>query len=243
MIDAVLFDLDGTLILFDETLFFKNYSEKLYLQFADIMKAPEFVSRLMEATQKMTDNDGSRNNAEVFIDHFKNGLPIPAETLWQRFANFYENEFHQFQSLMKPAEGAREVVEFVKARNLKTVIATNPMFPLNVQLMRLKWAGLDDIEFDLITHVENFNFCKPKLDYYRAIAEHIDVDPKKCIMIGNDPFNDMIAANIGMITYLTTDSEHISIELSRELAKNDKLELPKPDFKGKLKDVVKLAIF
>ena len=53
-------------------------------------------------------------------------------------------------------------------------------------------------------------------------------------MVGNDPFNDMIASKTGMKTYLTTDSEAYSIELSRELAKHTKLELPEPDFKGTL---------
>ena len=243
IIEAVLLDLDGTLILFDELLFFKAYSEKLYLSFADIMSAEDFGKRLMYATQQMTDNDGKRNNAAVFIEHFRDGLDISREKLWQRFENFYQNEFQQFQPLMHPADGAREVVQFIKQKNLKTVIATNPMFPLSVQLMRLQWAGVGDIEFDLITHVENFNSCKPKLEYYRAISERIAVPPQNCLMIGNDPFNDMIAAKIGMKTYLTTDSEHISIELSRELAQNDKLELPRPDFKGKLKDVPQLDIF
>ncbi|NOZ62121.1 MAG: HAD family hydrolase [Calditrichaeota bacterium] len=243
MIEAVLFDLDGTLILFNETEFFKAYSGKLYLSFRDILPSDDFVKRLMYATQKMTDNDGRQNNAAVFVEYFKDGLNISVESLWQRFENFYTNEFHQFQPLMKPADGAREVVEFMKEKNLKLVIATNPMFPLNVQLMRLDWAGLSDIEFDLITHVENFSFCKPKLEYYQSISDKIGVPAENCLMVGNDPFNDMIASKIGMETYLTTDSAHISIELSRELAKNDKLELPTPDYKGLLKDVPELDIF
>ena len=243
MIEAVLFDLDGTLILFNETEFFKAYSGKLYLSFQDILPPDDFVKRLMYATQKMTDNDGTRNNAAVFVEHFKNGLDISADSLWQRFEKFYTNEFHQFQPLMKPADGARDVVTFMKENGLKLVIATNPMFPIEVQLMRLDWAGLADIKFDLITHVENFSFCKPKLEYYQSISDKIDVPPQNCIMIGNDPFNDMIASKVGMKTYLTTDSEHISIELSRELAKNDKLELPAPDYKGLLKEVVNINIF
>jgi hypothetical protein len=50
----------------------------------------------------------------------------------------------------------------------------------------------------------------------------------------------MIASNIGMKTYLTTDSDHVSIELSRELAKNAKIELPTPNYKGPLKDLQKM---
>ncbi len=50
----------------------------------------------------------------------------------------------------------------------------------------------------------------------------------------------MIAAKTGMKTYLTTDSENFSIEMSRQLAKNTKLEMPAPDYKGNLKDLIKI---
>ena len=105
---------------------------------------------------------------------------------------------------------------------------------------RLRWAGLDYIEFDLVTSVDNMTYVKPRLEYYQQICEKIKAKPENCIMVGNDPFNDMIASNIGMKTHLTTDSDHLSIELSRELAKNSNLEMPKPDYKGPLKDLEKI---
>ena len=58
------------------------------------------------------------------------------------------------------------------------------------------------------------------------------------LQVGNDPFNDMISSKVGMYTYLTTDSDETSIELSRELAKGKNVEMPPPDFKGPLKDVI-----
>ncbi|MDZ7265567.1 MAG: hypothetical protein ONB16_13415, partial [candidate division KSB1 bacterium] len=63
------------------------------------------------------------------------------------------------------------------------------------------------------------------------------VQPENCLMVGNDGFNDMIAAKIGMKTYLTTDSQHLSIELSRELASGMKMEMPTPDFKGSVTEL------
>jgi predicted HAD superfamily phosphohydrolase YqeG len=36
-LQAVLFDLDNTLILFEESVFFKRYSKSLYLTFQDLM--------------------------------------------------------------------------------------------------------------------------------------------------------------------------------------------------------------
>lgn len=233
-LQAVLFDLDNTLILFEEPVFFKHYSQKLYTAFADLMTPQEFSARLIRSTQMMIQNDGKITNAEFFIRDFANGTGADERELWQRFADFYEREFEQFQPLMQSHPDARHVILFIKNKRLKLVIASNPMFPSNVQMARLRWAGLGDIEFDLITSADNTTYVKPRLEYYQQICERISVPAECCLMVGNDPFNDMIAAKIGMKTYLTTDTNHLSIELSRELAKNANLEMPKPDFSGPL---------
>lgn len=239
-LQAVLFDLDNTLILFEELVFFENYTKKLYLVFKDIMTPAEFTQRLIRSTQMMVNNNGEMNNAEYFIKDFADGTNVGEKELCKRFENFYEHEFEQFQPLMKPLDGAREVISFIENSGQKILIASNPMFPMNVQQSRLRWAGLDDIRFDLITAAENSTYVKPRLEYYYQICEKINVSPENCLMVGNDPFNDMIAAKTGMKTYLTTDSSHLSIELSRELAKNENIELPVPDFRGPLKELKKV---
>ena len=239
-IKAVLFDLDNTLILFDETKFFEIYSKKLYLSFQDIFSPQEFVQRLISSTQIMTNNDGKLTNAEFFINDFAKNLHTDKNELWQRFENFYATEFEQLESLMTPLKDAHEVLLEIKRKGLKIIIASNPMFPTNVQHIRLRWAGLDNLSFDLITSAENSTYCKPNLNYYLEICNKIKVNPENCLMVGNDGFNDMIASKIGMKTYLTTNSENFSIEMSRQLAKNTKLEMPTPDYKGHLKDLLKI---
>ncbi len=233
-LQAVLLDLDNTLILFEEQVFFRHYTKELYASFADLMTPQEFSERLIRSTQMMIHNDGTMTNAEFFIKDFANGTGADQKDLWQRFADFYEQKFEQFQPLMQVHPDARDVVRFIKNRGLKLVIASNPMFPTNVQLARLRWAGLGDIDFDLITSADNTTYVKPRLEYYQQICSAIQVAAPYCLMVGNDPFNDMIAAKIGMKTYLTTDTNHLSIELSRELAKNANLEMPQPDFSGPL---------
>ena len=145
-IEAVLFDLDNTLILFDEKKFFETYSKKLYLSFQDILSPQEFFQKLISSTQVMTNNDGRLTNAEFFINDFAKGLTEDKKKLWQRFENFYKNEFEQFEFLMKPLNTAREIITEIKEKELKVVIASNPMFPANgtrsdprqgIQLMRL----------------------------------------------------------------------------------------------------------
>ncbi len=233
-IKAVLFDLDNTLILFDEIEFYELYVYKLSQHFKDIMSTSEFARRLMASTRLMSNNDGKLINAEYFINDFYNGIKIKKNDLWQRFADFYSNEFEQFKNLMQPIPGVRELILKIQEKGLKIVIASNPMLPENVQQLRLNWAGLEGIDFDLITHVDNSKFCKPNVKYYYEICEKIKVKPQNCIMVGNDTLNDMIAAKTGMKTYFVVDSQNNTVEVSRELVGLNKVEMQKPDYKGRL---------
>jgi len=236
-IKAVLFDLDNTLILFDEKMFYKEYSKKLYLSFRDVLSPEEFGSRLMSSTRVMTNNDGSQSNAEFFINDFVKGLPVKKEDMWSRFENFYNSEFEQFEYLMQPLKNSKAVLEKIRNSGIKIVIASNPMFPANVQLLRLRWAGLEGFPFDLITDAHNSTFCKPNPKYYLEICEKINVNPENCLMTGNDSFNDMIASKTGMKTFLTTDSGDNSIDISREIVDNLNIEMPEPDFTGRLDEL------
>jgi len=239
-IKAVLFDIDNTLILFDERKFFETYSKKLYLAFQDLMQPQDFFEKLIHSTQVMTNNDGKITNAEYFLNDFTNGLSVEKKELWQRFENFYATEFDQFKSLVSPLEETVEVISKIKNKGLIIAVASNPMFPANVQRIRLDWAGVNYFSFDLITSAENSTYCKPNLNYYLEICSKIKLKPENCLMVGNDPFNDMIASKTGMKTYLTTDSEKYSIEFSRELVKDTDLEMPEPNFKEPLKNLPKV---
>jgi len=237
---AVLFDLDNTILLYSEKQFYHDYIKGLYIHFRDLLLPDEFYDRMMNATQVMVDNDGSRTNLTLFLETFSSGLNESGEQLMQRFNSYYENEFQRFEELMLPVDGVAELFASLKRKGIKTVIATNPMFPMTVQKLKLSWAGLDGFDMTLITSVENSSFCKPNILYYKSICQKIEVAPRDCLMVGNDALNDMIASRLGMKTYLATDGEQLSVELSRSLATKDALDLPIPDFSGLLRELQKL---
>ena len=52
----------------------------------------------------------------------------------------------------------------------------------------------------------NSSFSKPNPKYYLDLCEKLDVEPKDCLMIGNDERQDIFAASsAGMNCYLVTD--------------------------------------
>ena len=244
MLTTILFDLDNTLILVDESEFYYHYLNPISESFQDLMPKDVFKKRLMIASQMLLQNNGSTKNSDFYMTVFCEGFEEKRDLCWNRFVEFYENGFDQFQQLMQPIPGILDLFDSLKQANLKLVIASNPLFPLTVQLKRLAWAGFENFQFDLITHIENTKYCKPQLGYYAEICEQINEKPENCLMVGNDPVNDMIASKVGIKTYLATDSfqqDNSSLEVSQTIRKNHQNENGiEIDFKGPVLEVKKI---
>jgi FMN phosphatase YigB (HAD superfamily) len=72
----------------------------------------------------------------------------------------------------------------------------------------------------------------------------LGVKPEECLMVGDDPANDMVAANIGMKTYQTVDSlKHVEkpLEISRQVIGDKTAGIPPADFKGPIAGVAEAA--
>ena len=237
MLKAVLFDLDNTLIHFGERQFFQGYIPAITRVFADIMPGDLFLERLLSSTGAVLKNNGQMLNVDCFMNAFCAGYEEHRDEFWRRFMTFYETEYDQFRSLASVPPGVRELLLQLREKSLKLVIASNPLWPSIAQNKRLAWAGLGDLQFDLITHVENMTYCKPKVEYYQEVCSMIGERPEACLMVGNDPVNDMVVAVIGMKTYLVTDADSSGLEVSRSGYRLSPLDIPKPDFEGPLRDV------
>jgi FMN phosphatase YigB (HAD superfamily) len=234
MLKAILFDLDNTLIHFGERQFFQGYIPAVTRVFADVMPPDKFVERLLASTGEVLKNGGQILNVDCFMNAFCAGYEERRQEFWMRFNAFYETEYDQFRSLASAPAGARQMILQLQQKPLKLVIASNPLWPSIAQHKRLAWAGLGDLEFDLITDIENMTFCKPRVEYYRETCSKIGEQPEACLMVGNDPVNDMVVGTIGMKTYLVTDSDPAGLEVSRSTYGVSPAGIPKPDFEGPL---------
>ncbi|MBM4444685.1 MAG: HAD family hydrolase [Chloroflexi bacterium] len=240
MLRAVLFDLDNTLIHYSEREFFERYVVGVMGHFADIMPGNMFIDKLLRGTQSLLRNNGEMSNADRFLETFCADHGALRGEIWARFMKFYDTEYERLRSLATVSPEVRDVFLRLRQNDVKLVIASNPIWPLAAQSARLTWAGLGDLRFDLITHIENTTYCKPNLEYYQEICGMIKETPEACLMVGNDPVNDMIVARIGMKTYLVTDAAEADTELSRSTHGSATAGIPEPDFQGSLTAVVDL---
>lgn len=203
MVKAVLFDLDGTLLSLNVDEFLPKYIKALSSNVKDYIPVEQFPKVLLESTYVMVgDDDPQKTNEDVFMEHFFKITDGKREKLQPIFDNFYVEHFPKLGSDYRGVQGAKEVVEHCKNKGLKLVLATNPVFPMAAIKERIKWAGLKEEDFDLITCYEEMHFCKPNLNYYREILSKIDVKPEEALMVGNDCQEDMVAAKLGVKTFL-----------------------------------------
>jgi len=240
MLKAVLFDIDNTLIFFDEEKFFKNYAPRLHRHFEDIVPLDRFVRKIIGSTQAMLANDGRVTNAEYFLNDFVKDLPVSVPELWTRFTEFYVTGFESLRGLAVPHPDVPGLMDQLQSMGLKLVAASNPVWPMLVQQKRLNWAGLEGFHFDFIAHIENTSFCKPRPEFYLEVCRAIGEAPGTCLMVGNDSVNDMSAALAGLFTFKVQDGKlagRSALGLSREL-RNDAGEPVQPDFTGGLVDLL-----
>lgn len=204
---AILFDLDGTLLPLDFEQFLEAYIRSISLYCKSISYPEQFAKALLQSTDKMLDNDGGQTNEDVFMAHFLPALGMKKEEVYPLLASFYAKEFTKLQTYARPTGLAAEIVRAALGQGWKIILATNAVFPKMAIEERMRWSGVDGFPWDLITSYEDSHACKPKLAYYQEILERLGLVAEDCWMIGNDWYEDMVAARLGFKTYLVTGCE------------------------------------
>ena len=205
-ITTVLFDLDGTLLPMDQDTFVGAYFSRLAAKMMAHGYDKDKLGRAIWAgTGAMVQNDGQCTNEQTFWNTFCAMLGEDVRGEEDYLTEFYRNEFQGVREVCGHAPEARDVVRGLKARGYRVVLATNPLFPTVATESRIRWAGLEPNDFDMITTFENSRYCKPSLAYYEDILTTLGVSGDACVMVGNDVDEDMIAERLGMKTFLLTD--------------------------------------
>lgn len=206
MIHTILFDLDGTLLPMDQETFAESYFKGLAKAAAPCGYEPnKLVESVWKGTKAMILNDGSRTNEEAFWQCFVQIYGQEALKDQVIFDRYYITEFEQVSKVCGFNPKAAQTVRAIKNQGMRVILATNPIFPAVATRARIRWAGLDESDFEFVTSYENSCHCKPNPEYYRDILNRLGIDPEGCLMVGNDAVEDTAAKNLGMDVFLLTD--------------------------------------
>ena len=206
MIKYVFFDLDGTLLPMDQDLFINKYFGELVNTFKPLgYDSKKLIDTVAKGTFAMIKNDGKVSNEDVV---WKVAASLYGKEILDdkdKFEDFYKTRFQDVRSSCGFNPKAKVIIDYLKSKNVKMVLATNPLFPKIATTSRIKWAGLDPNDFILYTTYENSYHCKPNLQYYDDICSLLNINPKEVLMVGNDVGEDMCVDKLGMDTFLLTD--------------------------------------
>ena len=204
---AILFDLDGTLLPMELEPFAKIYIAALAKELEPFGLTLESMFKpFWVATKAMMGNTTGKLNADVFWETFSALTSVNREAVEPICDAFYSTGFQAARAATRENPLAKEAVRVAREKADKVVLATNPLFPMQGQATRLSWLGLAPEDFDLVTCYTSDRHCKPNPAYFADICTRLDLDPARCLMIGNDDREDMHCATAaGMSAYLVTD--------------------------------------
>ena len=199
-IEAVIFDLDGTLI--DSMWVWKSIDME-YLGKRNI-SVPRELNKELEGMS-------FEEVAEFFKDRFDiedSVEEIVAE--WNKMAwDKYENEVK-----LKP--GVREFLKYLKNNNIKTGIATSNSRSL--AKLVLKANNIDKYIDKIVTSTE-VSKGKPEPDVYLKAAEELEQNPSTCLVF-EDVLNGMIAGKRAhmKVCAVYDEASHASYEEKSKVA-------------------------
>lgn len=181
-----LFDLDGTLLGMDQDKFLALYFGSLKEYLMNLKHDPQvFFYHLNKGIKAMLTNNGSMTNEKAFLEATK-----PYPNLIDIMIDYYNKDFSKTKSSCYLNQASVEVIKYLKEKNYQIVLATNPIFPLFVTKMRIKWAGLDASDFSYITSYENSSYTKPHKAYFLEILKKLNLEQENVIYVGNDVDDD-----------------------------------------------------
>lgn len=178
-IEAVIFDLDGTLV---DSMWMWREIDVEYLSQFDI----EVPSDLQQAVEGMSFSE----TAQYFKERFN--LPDPVEVIkmeWNKMAwDKYGNE-------VPLKKGVIEFLEELRCRGIKTGIATSNSKELVEHVLR----SLNITEyFDSVRTSCEAKKGKPAPDIYLLVADDLQVDPKDCLVFEDLALGIMAGKGAGM---------------------------------------------
>lgn len=200
---TLLLDLDDTLLNTNLESFIPAYFQALAKALSPFV-APELMLRsLMAGTKRMLENqDFSQTLEQVFSETYYSQMDSTRDALMEALEHFYANDFPLLRELTSQKPEAKPFVDWAISKGYRIAIATDPLFPSVATEHRLRWAGFDPAQFELVSSFERFHFTKTSPAYYAEVLGHLGWPEGPVLMVGNDMERDILSAKkLGLATY------------------------------------------
>ncbi len=206
-ITTVLFDLDGTLIRMDQDEFIRLYFVSILGKLGSLGYDTAIMKEALEGAVVATlRNDGKLSNEDRFWQVFDEISGGRSSSVRAEIESYYATEFASvIDATCEAYPRVHEVLETVKRKGLRPILATNPLFPMVATHGRIRLGGMTPEDFEYITAYENSSYCKPNPAYFTELLAKLGISPEECVMIGNDTRDDFSALALGIPVFVLTE--------------------------------------
>ena len=193
---TLLFDLDDTLLDTNLEAFVPAYFQALTQCLEDRVLPTVMLRALVRGMNLMNESaDPTHTLQEVFERDFYARLRIPKEELIADLDNFYDEVFPALARHTRLRSEAVPLVNWALQHDYRVAIATDPLFPRKATFHRLRWAGFDPEQFELVSSFEDFHFTKTHSAYYAELLGRLGWPEGPVLMVGNDVERDLRPAH------------------------------------------------
>ena len=216
MTKTYLIDLDDTLLGNDMDIFIPPYLKLIAGTLKEYATTNEVIQAMMEATQLMMDQDQPNITLKnKFDEYFYPKLGINFDSVQPSLREFYATRYLQLSELTQERAEAKELVDTLKSRGDRIVIATNPLFPDFAVQPRIDWAGFPKDKYDFV---------------YFTLLSRQGITCKGLHLL---PLIDMVSSKLGLkglvINYSTYTTKNHNDKLHNSLLKSIKSSWKKFD--------------
>lgn len=200
-VDAVIFDMDGTLI---DSMWIWPDIDQVYLERYDLTQ-PEDFHQAMEGMSY-------REVAQYFLDTFPS-LPRTREEIME---DWTQMAYERYMTQVPLKTGAGEFIQRMRKMGKKIGIATsNGRRLVDDTLEALKITDL----FDSVRTACEVASGKPAPDVYLLVAKDMGVAPERCLVFEDVPMGILAGKNAGMkVCAVEDDFSKPQEKKKRELA-------------------------
>lgn len=200
---TLLFDLDDTLLKTNQSAFVPAYFQAISTHLAPQLDPDLIAGALLSGMNAMNQSgDFSRTLKEIFDDVFYPMIGLQKGELDSEIEVFYDEIFPALQPITERNPDAKPFVHWAQSQGFRLVVATDPLLPRKATYHRVRWAGFDPNEFELISTFDDFHFSKTHSAYYAELLGRLGWQEGPVLMVGNDMERDILPAKrLGLETF------------------------------------------
>ncbi len=198
----ILLDMDGTLIGQPGKLFHNLFALGILFRMREFGSLLELWRAAKKTKEILLSSHSFSSNEDAFFETLAQELHVSRKKVERFMSKFFDSEYPFICLFLHCEPDARKLINILHTTKRHVTLATNAVFGRKEIELRLKASDLFLHDFDLVTSWDVMKISKPHTTFFSETLKKIGATPENTVMIGNDPYYDLPAYELGIQTLL-----------------------------------------